>query len=169
MLEPLTLKNFISHDERGYFSKIMSNELFDLLNFDVRETFFSRSKYGVFRGFHFQSPPHSQRKLVTCVEGEIFDVLIDIRSKKRTFKNCYVFNLNSVECQTLYVPNGFAHGFLTLSTYSTVFYHCDNYYNQASDTGIHWKSADVDWPTPIKKTSRRDHNFKILNNFSSPF
>ena len=138
-------------DERGFLSEIYKKREFDDL---IKEkiTFvqdnFVLSKKNVIRGLHYQVKPRSQGKYISVLEGEIFDVIVDLRMKSENFGKWYGFNLSSLNCNSLWVPKGFAHGFLTLSERSLVSYKLTDFYNSNADRSIKWDSRklDIKWP-----------------------
>ena len=109
----------------------------------------SRSVKGVLRGLHYQLPPHAQAKLVRCTLGEVFDVAVDIRQSSPTFGQWVGVYLSAENKRQLWIPEGFAHGFITLSDTAECLYKTTNYYAPQSDACIIWNDADVgiQWPT----------------------
>lgn len=145
-------------DVRGWFAETWSQRGFraEGLNIDFVQDNQSLSRQaGTIRGLHFQSEPYAQAKLVRCLRGRIFDVAVDIRRASPTF-GCWVgVELSADNGHQLFVPRGFAHGFLTLEPDTEVAYKVDGFYDAASDGGICWddKALAIDWPlnglTPI--------------------
>lgn len=137
-------------DERGYFCETFNEERFRLLT-GLDTTFVqdneSRSKQGVVRGLHFQLPPSAQSKLVRCVEGEIMDVAVDIRRGSPTFLKSVSVVLSGENHRQLFVPRGFAHGFVVRRGDAIVQYKCDNLYDPAAERAIMWNDPhlDIDW------------------------
>lgn len=145
VLEPI-----IHEDERGYFFESFNHRDFcKAIGQDINfvQDNISFSKKGVLRGLHFQKGKHVQAKLVSVLEGEIQDVVVDLRKDSPTFGQYASIELSSVNKKQLFVPRGFAHGFLTLSKSAKVFYKCDNYYNKESEGGIIYNDPvfNVDW------------------------
>jgi dTDP-4-dehydrorhamnose 3,5-epimerase len=169
MLEPEILSNFKSFDERGSFVKIFDRISKQRFAFDIKETFFSRSLRGVLRGMHFQLPPRCQRKLVTCIEGEVIDVLVDLRISRGRYGEVTYYTLTDKTSDTLYIPEGFAHGFMSLSERATLLYQCSEDYSSDHDTGIHWQSVGINWPFEPIEVSSRDQKFKDFKDLKSPF
>jgi len=138
------------HDERGYFCEIYKKS--DFRQQGIKELFiqdnFSLSRQGVLRGLHFQLPPYTQGKLVQCVRGQIFDVAVDIRVDSVTFGRWHSFDLSENNHHILYIPAGFAHGFLTLSADALVMYKATKEYAPEADRGIIWNDPEVaiKWP-----------------------
>ena len=137
-------------DHRGYFfESFRKDALEEFLGF---ETSFcqdneSRSKFGVLRGLHYQMPPFTQTKLVRVMEGKVLDVAVDIRKGSPTFGKHIAVELSAENKRQLFVPRGFAHGFVVLSETATFAYKCDNYYAPEYDRGILFndKVIGVDW------------------------
>ena len=137
-------------DERGYFFESFNKSKFEELtnastNF-VQDNQSTSSK-GVLRGLHLQTGEFEQAKLVRVIRGEVLDVCVDLRKKSRTFGQHFSIVLNEKENKQLYIPRGFAHGFLTLSDNTIFAYKCDNYYNKASESGIVYndKTLKINW------------------------
>lgn len=141
-------------DERGYFFESFSQKEFEE---KVCKTVFvqdneSRSTKGVLRGLHFQKPPHCQSKLVRVVEGEVLDVAVDIRKGSPTFGKYVAVNLSAENKRQLFVPRGFAHGFVVLSETATFQYQCDNYYAPQNEGSVLWSdpAIGIDWQIDIE-------------------
>lgn len=139
----------IYRDDRGYFTETFSQRAFED---NVCRTAFvqdnqSRSRRGVVRGLHYQLPPMAQSKLVRVVSGAVLDVAVDIRQGSPTFGRYVARELSGDNHLQLFVPRGFAHGFVCLSDEAVVIYKCDNYYSPAHEASILWNDPqiDVDW------------------------
>ena len=137
-------------DERGYFYESFSQkEFFKASGIDLPfvQDNHSYSKYGVIRGLHFQNPPHEQAKLIKVVQGEIYDVAVDLRRDSATFGKWLGFHLSSENKKQLYIPRGFAHGFVVLSQSAEVLYKCDNFYAPQVEGGIIFNDTTlaIDW------------------------
>ena len=166
IIEPKIIK-----DERGYFMESFNENTFQkgtgkAVHFVQDNQSFSSK--GVFRGLHYQTGEHAQAKLVRVLQGEVLDVVVDIRPDSRTFGE-YVSVLLTGENQTqFFVPRGFAHGFLVLSDTATFFYKCDNFYNKESEGGIIYndKSVNIDWQFPTENLiiSEKDLILPTLEN-----
>lgn len=158
-------KKFV--DERGFFLESYQKKAF--LELGISEDFsqdnLSVSKQNVLRGLHFQLPPFSQSKLVRVIKGEIWDVAVDIRKSSKTYKQWVGVTLNDHSGQALYIPEGFAHGFLVLSDEATVLYKASNSYSKESERGIIWNSQDlnIDWPIKQPILSPKDAAYGELN------
>lgn len=141
-------KHFV--DERGDFFKFYTSDFLKSVGFrfNIAEEFLSISKKGILRGLHYQSDPFSQAKLVTCTRGAILDVIVDMRQSSPTFGKWTAIELTEQNRNTLYVPRGFAHGFLSLEENSEVFYKGDNDYSVPHECGVKWNDSflNIKWP-----------------------
>lgn len=162
-------------DARGYFFESFSQREFDE---KVRKVRFvqdneSMSRYGVMRGLHFQRPPFTQSKLVRCVTGKVLDVAVDIRKGSPTYGRHVAVELSEDNHRQLFIPRGFAHGFVVLSEMALFQYKCDNFYAPQADGGISImdESLGIDWMIPSDKTllSEKDTMHQCLKDFDSPF
>jgi len=118
----------------------------------------SRSKRGVLRGLHFQKPPHEQGKLVRVLAGRAWDVAVDLRPESKTYKKWFGIELSSENKKMLYIPAGFAHGFVTLSDEAELVYKCTAEYDKASDGGVRWEDPElaIEWPIRDVIVSTKD-------------
>ena len=136
-------------DERGYFFESYNSEthLKAGLDFHWVQDNQSHSKHGVIRGLHFQKAPFAQTKLVRALQGEILDVVVDLRKGEPTFGKVFSVVLSAENKKQLLVPRGFAHGFSVLSSSADVMYKCDNLYNKQSESGLIFNdpSLKIDW------------------------
>ena len=161
-----------SFDERGIFVKTFNRDLFKgtvLQDFSIEEEFFTKSHKNVLRGMHFQVPPFDHNKIVSCTDGEVTDVLVDIRVKSKSFGQFCSIDLSSESFQCLYISSGVAHGFVSRSVKSVMNYKVDKKYSAEHDKGIAWNSFCFDWNCNNPIISDRDRNFPNLNEFNSPF
>lgn len=138
-------------DERGFFFESFSQSKFEAaIGYPVKfiQDNHSKSSKGVLRGLHYQLSPHAQGKLVRCVVGEVFDVAVDIRKNSKTFGHWVGVKLSAENKLQMWIPEGFAHGFVTLSDTAEFLYKTTNYYCVSSDRGIKWNDTDlaVEWP-----------------------
>ena len=138
-------------DERGFFFESFNHKLFEeAVGYPVNfvQDNHSKSSKGVLRGLHYQLPPHAQGKLVRCVAGEVFDVAGDIRKSSPTFGQWVGVHLSGENKRQLWIPEGVAHGFVTLSETAEFLYKTTNYYCVASDRGVAWNDEQlaVAWP-----------------------
>lgn len=141
-------------DHRGYFFESFSERDFAS---NVREVNFvqdneSKSCYGVLRGLHFQKPPHAQSKLVRVVRGRVLDVAVDVRKGSPTFGRHVAVELSEDNHRQLFIPRGFAHGFVVLSEEAVFQYKCDNYYAPQSEGAVAWDDPElgIDWGIPAE-------------------
>ncbi len=149
------LKPSVFEDRRGTFYESYNQRRFEEttgLEINFVQDNQSTSQKGVLRGFHFQTGAHAQAKLVRAVSGEVLDVVVDLRPDSPTFKESYKVVLSNENKLELFVPAGFAHGFLTISEASVFAYKCDQYYNKESEAGIIWNdpTLNIDWEFPEK-------------------
>ena len=156
-------------DERGYFfESFKQNELNEFLGYDVKfcQDNESKSSYGVLRGLHYQEPPFAQAKLVRVIQGSVLDVAVDIRKESPTFGKHISIELNDQNKKQLFIPKGFAHGFVVLSETAVFAYKVDNYFNKESDRGIAFDDPGlgIDWKICDKdlQISFKDKNHKRL-------
>lgn len=162
-------------DARGYFFESYSRRQFDAL---VRPVDFvqdneSSSVCGVMRGLHFQAPPFAQSKLVRCVSGSVLDVAVDIRRGSPTYGHHLAVELSADNHRQLFIPRGFAHGFVVLSEKATFLYKCDNFYAPQAEGGISIldSSLGIDWRIDPQDAilSEKDTLHPLFVDFDSPF
>ncbi|HBJ0062331.1 TPA: dTDP-4-dehydrorhamnose 3,5-epimerase [Escherichia coli] len=138
-------------DERGFFFESFNQKVFEEAvgrKIKFVQDNHSKSSKGVLRGLHYQLEPYAQAKLVRCMVGEVFDVAVDIRKSSPTFGKWVGVNLSAENKHQLWIPEGFAHGFLVLSNTAEVLYKTNNYYNKENERNIIWNdnTIDIDWP-----------------------
>lgn len=143
----------VFEDDRGYFFEKFNEKTFEELtgqNGHFVQDNISKSSYGVLRGLHLQKGEHAQAKLVSCLEGKVLDVAVDLRPDSPTFGKWYSIELTAENKLQLYVPRGFGHGFSVLSKTAVFSYKCDNFYNKESEGGVLWNDSDlnIDWQLP---------------------
>lgn len=143
----------IFEDDRGYFyEKFNENKFAELtgMNGHFVQDNVSKSSYGVLRGLHLQKGSDAQAKLVSCLEGKVFDVAVDLRKDSPTFGKWFGVELSAENKLQFYVPRGFGHGFSVLSESAIFAYKCDNYYSKESEGGVLWSDLDlnIDWQLP---------------------
>jgi len=143
----------IFNDERGYFFEKFNEKKFEELtglNGHFVQDNVSKSTYGVLRGLHLQKAEHAQAKLVSCLEGAVWDVAVDLRENSPTFGKWFGVELTAENKLQFYVPRGFAHGFSVISETAVFAYKCDNYYNKESEGGIIYSDEElsIDWKLP---------------------
>ncbi|BFG71474.1 dTDP-4-dehydrorhamnose 3,5-epimerase [Sediminibacterium sp. KACHI17] len=137
-------------DHRGYFFESFNRKTFLTetgIDIDFVQDNQSKSQKGVLRGLHFQEGEHAQAKLVRVLQGSVLDVVVDLRKNAATFGKSFSVELSEDNHQQLFIPRGFAHGFVVLSETAVFFYKCDNYYHKASERGIIFndKQLSIDW------------------------
>lgn len=158
----LLIEPHIFEDSRGFFFESFREDIFrkeTSLDVSFVQDNHSKSSQGVLRGLHYQLPPHAQGKLVRVIQGEVLDVVIDIRESSPTCGQYIAEILSSDNKKQLYIPEGFAHGFLTLSETSEYFYKATSFYYPQSEHCILWNDAtlNIEWPKDIKiKLSTKD-------------
>lgn len=136
-------------DDRGYFFEAFNVKVFEEMG--VTRPFVQDnqafSSYGVLRGLHYQVPPFAQAKLVRVLQGEVLDVVVDCRADSPTYGESYSIILSEENKKQLYVPRGFAHGYVVLSETAVFFYKCDNYYSKAHEGGVLYNDPklNIDW------------------------
>ena len=142
----------IFKDERGYFFESFNRDKYaeHIQNLDFVQDNESLSIYGTLRGLHYQLPPYAQAKLVRVIHGKVLDVVLDIRRSSPTFGRYVIAELSNENKHQLYVPRGFAHGFVVLSDTAIFAYKVDNIYHKASEAAIRWNdpSLDIPWSLP---------------------
>jgi dTDP-4-dehydrorhamnose 3,5-epimerase len=160
IIEPAVFK-----DERGYFFESYNQEKFEaLLNHKINfvQDNESKSQQGTLRGLHMQKGAFAQAKLVRVIQGEVLDVAVDLRKDAPTYGQYFSVLLSEENKKQLFVPRGFAHGFVTLSKEAVFSYKCDNNYNKASEVGIAFDDVDldIDWQYDLAKVilSEKDKN-----------
>jgi len=155
-------------DDRGYFMETFRQNLFEenVAKINFVQDNESKSKKGVLRGLHYQLPPFAQSKLVRVIKGKILDVAVDIRKTSPTFKKYVAVELSDENKRQLFIPQGFAHGFLVLSDEAIVVYKVDNYYSPKHDRSIRFDDPEIniDWQFPKDRiiVSEKDRNAPYL-------
>ena len=171
----IILEPKVFEDNRGYliesYNQEKLNDVIGKISF-VQDNE-SKSTCGVLRGLHFQKPPYDQAKLVRCIEGKVLDIAVDIRKKSNTYGQHLAIELSSKNKRQLFLPRGFAHGFLVLSESAVFAYKVDNIYAPKYDAGIKWndKELNIDWGIEHSKVivSEKDSVLPYLTDFKSPF
>jgi len=160
-----------STDERGTFVKTFNESALIVhdIYFTLRESYFSVSGKNVIRGMHFQLPPWQHSKIVFCPQGEILDVIVDLRKESATYGQHYATVLSADNHKAYYIPEGFAHGFKSLTEGAITYYLVSSEYNKDKDTGIRYDSFGFDWDVNDPVISKRDLSFIKLADFYSPF
>ena len=164
----------IFKDKRGYFFESFNQKLFTELT-NIQPSFVqdnqSLSSKGVLRGLHFQNPPYAQSKLVRVLKGSVLDVAVDLRKESPTYGEFFMQELNDINHTMMFLPEGIAHGFLTLENNTIFSYKCSDYYNQESEDSIIWNDPDIGikWPKIKLILSEKDQNAKKFSSFVSKF
>ena len=160
-------------DDRGYFKETYKKSIFyeNGINTIFVQDNFSHSSKGALRGLHYQKDPMAQAKLVNVTQGEIFDVAVDIRKNSPTYGKWVGEILSQKNHKMLYVPEGFAHGFLTLSEKVDVLYKVNNEYSPENDRGIIWNDPQIgiSWPIESPILSEKDTKQPLLQNADNDF
>jgi dTDP-4-dehydrorhamnose 3,5-epimerase len=162
-------------DDRGYFLESYNKKEFEKA---IGEISFvqdneSKSSKGVLRGLHFQKPPYAQAKLVRCIEGKVLDVAVDIREGSETFGQHVTIELTGENKKQVFIPRGFAHGFLVLSESAIFAYKVDNSYSPTHDAGIRWDDSllNIQWGVSESEVlvSEKDAKLPFFLEFETPF
>ncbi|WP_061059890.1 dTDP-4-dehydrorhamnose 3,5-epimerase [Hafnia paralvei] len=155
-------------DERGFFFESFNQKVFEEAvghPVDFVQDNHSKSSKGVLRGLHYQLPPFAQGKLVRCIAGEVFDVAVDIRKNSETFGKWVGVNLSAENKRQLWIPEGFAHGFLTLTESAEFLYKTTNYYHPQSELTIYWddRELNIAWPSRPLIVSNKDSSASLFS------
>lgn len=172
----LILEPRVFGDDRGYFFESFNEQVFE------KETGFShkfvqdnqaRSVKNVLRGLHYQNNPIAQSKLIRCLQGSIWDVVVDLRRDSKTYKQWYGLELNDENKRQFLIPRGFAHGYSVLSDTAEVFYKCDNFYSKENEGGVFYNdpSLNIDWKIDLNEAiiSDKDKVQPMLSECNSQF
>jgi dTDP-4-dehydrorhamnose 3,5-epimerase len=157
-----------SRDMRGFFARTYSPEEFAVhgVGTQLRECSISyNARKATLRGMHFQTAPHEEHKLVRCTAGAIFDVIVDLRPASSHFRQWFGMELNAENRRALFVPPGFAHGFLTLTDHSEVFYMISVAHSAAHARGVRWNDPafGIEWPLEPQVIAPRDAQYPLLD------
>ena len=155
------------HDERGMFARTWCQEEFEAQGLKVtwvQNNVSLNYKRGTIRGMHYQTPPNEEVKLVRCIKGSIYDVIVDLRPDSPTFCQHAAVILSAENRRALYIPHGFAHGFQTLWDDSELFYHMSSFYEPSSARGFRWDDPmiSIKWPEPLTVISDKDRSWPPL-------
>lgn len=161
-------------DARGFFSESWNRRTLEAAGLDlpdfVQDNHSMSETAGTLRGLHFQAPPHAQGKLVRCGRGALFDVAVDIRTGSPTYGDWFGVELSYENGRQMWIPAGFAHGFLTLQPMTEICYKCTDYYAPEADGALRWDSCGIDWSlTGDPILSAKDAAAPPLSEFESPF
>jgi len=148
-------------DERGFFARSWCRNEFEEAGLDsrlVQCNISYNTRRGTLRGMHYQTAPFAEAKLVRCTRGAIYDVILDLRGDSPTFKQWVAVTLSAENRDMVYIPEGCAHGFLTVSDDTEVFYQMSEFYNPESARGVRWNDPafGIDWPEKVEVISARD-------------
>lgn len=154
-------------DTRGFFTRTFCEKEFaghNLVQHFVQANHSGTHGKGVIRGMHFQRAPFCEVKLVKCVQGSIFDVIIDVRAGSPTFLQWFGAELTAENKRMMYVPKGFAHGFQSLSNYSEITYMVSDFYNKESEGGVRYDEpkVNIEWPLPVSLVSDKDMSIPLI-------
>lgn len=165
----IVIKPQVYKDKRGYFFESFNLKSFQkhFGDIDFVQDNESKSTYGVLRGLHFQKPPHAQAKLVRCIQGKVLDVAVDIRINSPTFGKHFSIILSEENKKQLFIPRGFAHGYVVLTKTATFAYKVDAFYEPSHDSGIIWNDTklSIDWCIEAKNViiSPKDNQLKPIS------
>jgi dTDP-4-dehydrorhamnose 3,5-epimerase len=155
-------------DSRGWFARFFCKEEFKKIGHEkewVQMNHSYTAEKGAVRGMHFQNPPYAEIKMVRCIAGSVYDVIIDIRKNSPTFLRFYAVELSALKKNMLYIPEGFAHGFQTFTKNCELIYLHSEYYTPNVEGGIRYDEPliNISWPLPVREISERDANHPYLN------
>lgn len=162
-------------DNRGFFAETYNKKKYLESGIDVefvQDNHSLSTELGTLRGLHFQAPPHAQDKLVRCGRGAIFDVVVDIRRGSPTYGHWNGYELTAANGNQLFVPLGFAHGFVTLEDNSEIVYKCSDYYAPEAEGSVLWSDPDIGINWNLKNEpilNQKDAVAPLLKDFESPF
>lgn len=165
----------VFEDARGYFMEVYNEQRYREAGIDAHfvQDNQSCSAYGVVRGLHFQRPPYTQAKLVSCMEGRVLDVAVDLRKSSPTYGRWFSVELNDHNHKQFFIPKGFAHGFSVLSERAIFSYKCDELYHPEADGGVLLSDEDIaiDWQVPeeFRIISDKDQHHPLLRDLDNPF
>ena len=171
----LIIEPRVFHDARGYFVETYNEQRYREAGVDAMfvQDNQSCSTYGVVRGLHFQKPPYTQAKLVSCTKGRVLDVAVDLRMGSPTYGKWFSVELSEENHRQFYIPRGFAHGFSVLSEQAVFTYKCDNLYHPEAEGGLLLSDPDVaiEWQVPEDKRviSEKDTKHPLFKDLISPF
>lgn len=161
----------ITEDDRGFFARCYCEK--QLLDNDLETRWVQMNntltrEIGSIRGMHFQYPPNAETKMVRCLRGAVWDVMVDLREGSQTLGAWFGIILSDSNRTMVYIPKGFAHGFQTLQPNTELLYWHSNYYSAENEGGLKYDDPEVgiEWPLPISRISGRDNNHPTLNNIT---
>lgn len=160
----------VLRDDRGYFVKSFHQNSFAAVTAEpIHEIYYSASKRGAVRALHFQKPPHAHAKIIFCLQGRIFDAAVDMRKSSPTYGQHFTIELNGTDGRGLYIPAGFAHGFIALTDDVLFMNATTHVFTAESDGGVHFQSCGIDWPDLPLIISEKDKNLPAFKDYESPF
>ncbi|MBI2281036.1 MAG: dTDP-4-dehydrorhamnose 3,5-epimerase [Bacteroidetes bacterium] len=163
----------VFEDERGHFFESFNKNIFlkNGIDTDFVQDNQSLSYKNVLRGLHFQNPPYAQAKLVSVIKGAVLDVAVDIRKNSKTFGKHFKLILSEKNKTMLYIPVGFAHGFLAIEDNTVFSYKCGNFYHQESENSIFWndETLNIEWGIKKPLVSEKDNSAVSFKSFTSQF
>ncbi|NUM51604.1 MAG: dTDP-4-dehydrorhamnose 3,5-epimerase [Flavobacteriales bacterium] len=169
----IVIQPTVFEDDRGCFFESYNENIFAKNGIDIKfvQDNQSVSRKGVLRGLHFQAPPYSQAKLVRVIKGSVLDVAVDIRKKSNTYGKYFSIELNEENKTMLYIPEGFAHGFIAKENNTVFVYKCSNFYSKESEHSILWNDPKIgiDWHEQSPIISEKDKLGILFNQLVSPF
>ncbi|MEY4047856.1 MAG: hypothetical protein RL284_1407 [Bacteroidota bacterium] len=162
------LEHNLLNDQRGLFARTFCKSEFKKIGFEKEFVQFNHSfnlSKGTIRGMHFQIAPFCESKLIRCIQGSVFDVVVDIRLGSPTYLQHFGIELSSSKMMSLLIPEGFAHGFQTLEDNSALIYHHTQFYNSIADAGIRHDDdvLGIKWPLPRINVSEKDMLYPIID------
>jgi len=154
-------------DKRGFFARSFCRKEFERkgLNFNIVQSSISyNKKMGTIRGMHFQTSPHEEAKLVMCVKGELYDVIVDLRAASPSYGKWFSIKLTETNHKALYIPKGFAHGFQTLKDDTVILYQISEFYHPECAQGVRWDDANfsIKWPLENITISKKDRIYSLF-------
>jgi dTDP-4-dehydrorhamnose 3,5-epimerase len=162
----ITLTPFV--DNRGWFARTFCDDEFAKIGHQEHWKQMNHSfteQKGTIRGMHYQLPPFGEIKMVRCISGAVYDVIIDLRKNSTTFLNWFGVILSAENKKMIYIPEGFAHGFQTLENNTELIYHHSEFYKPNAESGIMYNDnlLNINWPVPVVDISARDNQHTLLN------
>jgi dTDP-4-dehydrorhamnose 3,5-epimerase len=155
-------------DERGLFVRIFCRKEFAKIGFSKQINQINHSvtiQKGAIRGMHYQLPPACETKIIRCVQGKVFDVMVDIRARSHTFMHWYGVELSEDNMRMVYIPEGFTHGFQTLTDSAVLIYHHSALYSPEHERGLRYNDSvlGINWPLPAGVISQKDQSYPLLD------
>jgi len=163
-----TIKLDVFADDRGWFARTFCKKEFESIGHDkewVQMNHSFTNEKGSIRGMHFQMPPFGEIKMVRCIAGAVYDVIVDLRKDSATFLQWAGIELSATNKKMIYIPEGFAHGFQTLSDNCELIYHHSQFYTPGVEAGIKYNDQliNIEWPLPLTNISTRDNQHPLLD------